>query len=113
VSYGEKLMSPPPIDVNAALTVPIISSMCLGSPFIYAMKISALFQRYAPFCYLCANIWFPYQAWVWSIVCIYAPCAVSSQQLVCMQLAQILRSVVPPRWTLQTRHMTGMALCYF
>jgi hypothetical protein len=56
VSYGEKLMSPPPIDVNAALTVPIISSMCLGSPFIHAMKISALFQRYAPFCYLCANI---------------------------------------------------------
>ena len=58
VSYGEKSRSPPAADLSAALTVPIISSMCIGSPpFIYAAKISAVSFSgiYAPFCYLCVN----------------------------------------------------------
>ena len=42
VSYGEKPISLPAANLNAALTVPIISSMCLGSPFIYPVKISAV-----------------------------------------------------------------------
>ena len=51
VSYGEKSRSPPAADLSAALKVLIISSMCPGSPFIYAVKISAVSE----ICYLCVN----------------------------------------------------------
>ena len=74
VSYGEKSRSPPAADLSAALTVPIISSMCIGAPFIYAVKISAISEMCTFLLFVCKlNIWLSCQAW-W-VCSMYAPYA--------------------------------------